>query len=128
MLIINKVIIVPSYYVFTTKVFGVSAHFNEFPTPWELFKTIMLIMVLDDFIYMCLHRMCHEVPAFYEYHKIHHSYNDCASFIGEYCHPMEQIFVNIVSLSLCSSRQPSALVSSRCMLSPTSSGSAISCI
>lgn len=88
--ILNKAIIFPLYIYCLLKLFTVKLDFSRegLPTSWELFSTMIKVQLVDDFVYMWVHRAFHEFPSLYRYHKVHHGWETGISIIGEYCHPV----------------------------------------
>lgn len=62
--------------------------YEGFPTQTEVIKSFIVIFMADDFVYMWLHRIFHEIPALYRYHKVHHEYEAVFCSIGQYAHPV----------------------------------------
>lgn len=96
-LLLNYGVIVPLYFYFGLAIAGVGMRFHDFPSSGEIVGQMVILVLADDFIYMCIHRIFHEVPFLYKFHKIHHEYETVFSGVGQYAHPLEEIFGNLVS-------------------------------
>jgi sterol desaturase/sphingolipid hydroxylase (fatty acid hydroxylase superfamily) len=53
--------------------------------------------IVEDFCFYCTHRLLH-VGFLYKYvHKVHHEFINPVGLSGEYAHPIEFIFGNLLS-------------------------------
>ena len=80
--------------------FKYSYDIESFPGTLQLIRTIILVMFIDDFLYMIIHRLFHDVKFLYKFHKVHHEYDSPFSMIGEYAHPVEQVLANILPATI----------------------------
>lgn len=85
--LINHLIVFPLYVYIGLITVGVGFTFDNFPTHWELIKSIALVMMADDFLYMWIHRLLHH-PKLYRFHKMHHEYDSVFSYITQFAHPV----------------------------------------
>lgn len=99
-LMLNYWIVYPLFVITGIMAAGVGLRFDDFPSHLQVLKNFAIILLADDIIYMYFHRAFHEVPGLYKYHKIHHEYEKNFSLIGQYCHPLEQLVGNIVTINL----------------------------
>jgi sterol desaturase/sphingolipid hydroxylase (fatty acid hydroxylase superfamily) len=97
-LLLNFGVIAPLYVAFGLFLADVDMKFEGFPSHAEIVKQTAIILVVDDFLYMCLHRIFHEVPFLYRYHKVHHEYDSVFSMLGQYAHPVEEVLGNLVRI------------------------------
>lgn len=51
-------------------------------------------------LHTLLHWLFHVYPSLYKYHKVHHEYDSVYTIMGQYNHPIEQIFVHLVMINL----------------------------
>ena len=58
-----------------------------------IYKSIGIILI-EEFLFYHLHRLFHH-KLLYKYHKMHHSIHAPIAVSTIYCHPLENIFVNI---------------------------------
>jgi sterol desaturase/sphingolipid hydroxylase (fatty acid hydroxylase superfamily) len=94
--LINHLLVNPGYMCLGFYLAGPRMRFEGFPTHGEIIKFFIVALVADDFIFMILHRIFHEVPFLYKFHKVHHEYESVISPMALYAHPVEQIFANLV--------------------------------
>lgn len=74
---------------------------------------MIILLLANDFIYMCIHRILHQVPFLYKFHKVHHEYDTVFSALGQYAHPVEEVLGNLVIICLFRSLDPQCLPSIR---------------
>lgn len=94
--IINYFLIIPGYFALGLYLAGTRLRYDGFPSHAEIYKTFLFVIVVDDFLFMLMHRLFHVVPFLYRFHKLHHEYKVVASFAALYSHPIETIFANLV--------------------------------
>lgn len=73
-LFLNKVIVFPLIIYLTLKLGGTKTRFTDFPSPLEVFLQLIFIIMVEDFFFFWAHKISHEIPFLYKYHKIHHEY------------------------------------------------------
>ena len=80
----NKLIVNPLYLIVMISLFGfkIRCDYESFPSTMELVKQIGVAMLVDDILYMLIHRLFHEIPTLYRFHKIHHEYESTFSMVG----------------------------------------------
>jgi sterol desaturase/sphingolipid hydroxylase (fatty acid hydroxylase superfamily) len=54
----------------------------------------------DNYFYLVAHRLFHQIPWLYSFHKFHHEYDSVFSLILQHVNPVEGIFANLVSFDL----------------------------
>lgn len=72
----------------------------ELPAYTELLPQIVFCMLCEDFLFYWSHRFLHSDKLYGKIHKMHHEFKQTISISGEYAHPIEYIFGNIVPTSL----------------------------
>jgi sterol desaturase/sphingolipid hydroxylase (fatty acid hydroxylase superfamily) len=95
--LINHLIVNPLYMSFIFLIAGSRSSYEGFPTHWEIIKFFAIAIVIDDFLYMLIHRLFHEVPSLYRYHKVHHEYESVFAYMNLYAHPVEHVIGNLVN-------------------------------
>jgi sterol desaturase/sphingolipid hydroxylase (fatty acid hydroxylase superfamily) len=78
---------------------GSRMKFEGFPTHYEIVRWFAIALIADDFIYMIVHRLFHDIPFLYKFHKVHHEYESVFCFISQYAHPVEHVLGNWVAHS-----------------------------
>lgn len=69
-LFLNYGLIVPLYFYSGLAIAGVGMRFHGCSSSGEIVQQLAIILLADHFIYKCFHRILHEVPYFYKFHKI----------------------------------------------------------
>jgi sterol desaturase/sphingolipid hydroxylase (fatty acid hydroxylase superfamily) len=90
-------VVIPLYICGGMLISGPKMRMEGFPSHYEIISTFFFLLVIDDFLFMWVHRLMHEVPSIYKYHKLHHEYKTVASYTALYFHPVEELFNLIVS-------------------------------
>lgn len=121
-LLLNNLVVFPLYIYTGLKLAGSKMRFDNFPTPFEMIQSFLILMVVDDFVFMCFHGMFHKVPFLYRFHKIHHEYSSVFSGIGQYAHPFELVMGMSVLCILFSSLPQLLSPFTTCISSPWSFG------
>jgi len=78
-------------------VFGYIApglYHTESETLWSLTYKMAGVVFIEEFLFYHLHRLFHH-RKMYKFHKMHHSIHAPIAVSTIYCHPLENIFVNI---------------------------------
>eukprot|EP01063_Lacrimia_lanifica_P011986 TRINITY_DN18632_c0_g1_i1.p2 TRINITY_DN18632_c0_g1~~TRINITY_DN18632_c0_g1_i1.p2 ORF type:complete len:304 (+),score=103.91 TRINITY_DN18632_c0_g1_i1:54-965(+) len=59
------------------------------------------VFLLSDVVFYITHRLCHESTFLYRHiHKLHHQWTETYAINAAACHPLEQWFVNVHTISL----------------------------
>ena len=95
---VNYWIVYPLFVIVGIMLAGAGLKFDGFPTHLQIIKNFIIVMFADDIIYMYIHRAFHEIPGLYKYHKQHHEYEKNFTLVSQYCHPIEQLVGNIVTI------------------------------
>lgn len=69
---------------------------NLAPFLTGLLPQILLMMLIEDFIFFTFHRLLH-TPTLYKYHKVHHEFNTTVSIAGLHFHVVEFFLIQSVS-------------------------------
>jgi sterol desaturase/sphingolipid hydroxylase (fatty acid hydroxylase superfamily) len=77
-------------YACLTRLFGTHAQIEESTTVWVAVAVVVTIGV--DFATFYTHYLFHKVPAFWEFHKVHHSAEFLTPISNKRMHPFEVIF------------------------------------
>jgi sterol desaturase/sphingolipid hydroxylase (fatty acid hydroxylase superfamily) len=73
---------------------------ESMPSVKEIVFQLIFFMICEDFMFYWCHRTLHH-PKLYPYiHKLHHEYNITVSIAGEYAHPIEALFGNMIPMSI----------------------------
>jgi len=71
--------------------------YDTFPDNIELISQFIFYFLTDDLVAYLTHRFFH-MDFIYPYvHKVHHEYKNSVSFAGEYSHPIEFAFGNLIA-------------------------------
>lgn len=70
----------------------------ELPDSLTIFKQLILVFLTGEVFYYYVHRLLH-TSVFYKYiHKMHHEYITPIGIAALYCHPIEMLFGNTLTL------------------------------
>ena len=86
---VNIFILIPCVVYIKTRLFpdrSMSFSIDEWPTYYESFRDITLMVVLHEFGFYSTHRLLHAVPTLYRYHKIHHEYKQNNVLAAQHFH------------------------------------------
>ena len=65
-------------------------------------QTVLISCFINDHIFdvvnYCIHRILHHKLLYKHIHRIHHEYKWTIAMAGQYSHPLEQLFLNILPL------------------------------
>jgi len=67
--------------------------------PQFLLYRILISLLLVEIVFFYSHKILHH-PYFYKYHRIHHEFIQPCSSSAMYCHPIEAVFCNQLSVTL----------------------------
>jgi sterol desaturase/sphingolipid hydroxylase (fatty acid hydroxylase superfamily) len=95
-IILNEVVVYPMVVYIATSM-TIKQRFIDFPSFWELLSQLLVIYFVEDFFFYWGHRMFHETPLLYRFHKVHHEYDKVFTVATEYFHPVDLILGNVVS-------------------------------
>merc|ERR1712054_161958 len=70
------------------------------PTPIQLVCQLALCVLPDDTWFYWAHRLCHSKWLYAKIHKKHHRFKIPIGICSEFCHPLEDIFVNTASTAI----------------------------
>eukprot|EP00800_Vazella_pourtalesii_P022882 TRINITY_DN9082_c0_g1_i1.p1 TRINITY_DN9082_c0_g1~~TRINITY_DN9082_c0_g1_i1.p1 ORF type:complete len:281 (-),score=35.50 TRINITY_DN9082_c0_g1_i1:212-1054(-) len=73
---------------------------EELPTFQRFVINTILLLVLQDFLFYYLHRLFHYPPLYRAWHKKHHEFTAPVAIASVYAHPVEHVFVNLLSVWL----------------------------
>ena len=79
---------------------GMSVLPEELPTFQRTIFNLILLVVLQDFLFYYSHRLFHYPPLYRAWHKKHHEFTAPVAIAAVYAHPVEHIFVNLLSVWL----------------------------
>ena len=69
------------------------------PSLLSTFKQSVIMIILEDFFFYIFHRIAHCThpwfPIYQNVHKVHHEYNVVLAASSNYCHFLEEVFVNL---------------------------------
>ena len=86
---VNIFILIPCFVYIKTRLFpdrSMSFSIDEWPSYYESFRDITLMVVLHEFGFYSTHRLLHAVPTLYRYHKIHHEYKQNNVLAAQHFH------------------------------------------
>jgi sterol desaturase/sphingolipid hydroxylase (fatty acid hydroxylase superfamily) len=75
-------------------------HSAALPSAWEIIRDVAVCRVLREVSFYYLHRSFHHPRLYAAVHKQHHQFNVTTAFAGQYAHPVEQFFVNLLPVVL----------------------------
>lgn len=71
-------------------------HHNNITTNVQVIQQVLLLGMLYDFIFYCLHRACHQFTFLYRYiHRFHHRHLNTRALNTLDTHPLEHLCVNL---------------------------------
>ena len=73
---------------------------EELPTFQRSILNVALLMLLQDFLFYYSHRLFHYPPLYRAWHKKHHEFTAPVAITAVYAHPVEHVFVNLLSVWL----------------------------
>lgn len=65
-----------------------------------MFTQLLFASLMEDFVFYFSHRLLHTPFLYRHIHKIHHQFIATMSLAGEYAHPMEYLFGNLIPASV----------------------------
>ena len=69
---------------------------ETFPTAWELFRDHVFMLICNDFIFFCIHRLSHTPYLFKNFHKKHHLHYITVTIIAIKNDYMDYLFNAII--------------------------------
>ncbi len=87
----NKAVVFPVMVYLSLSMGGTRTRFQDFPSSWEVFKQLVIVMWVEDFFFYWGHKLSHEIPFLYKYHKVHHENEELFSLAAEYTHPVDYV-------------------------------------
>ena len=79
---------------------GMSVLPEEMPTFQRGILNMVLLLVIQDFLFYYSHRFFHYPPLYRAWHKKHHEFTSPVAIAAVYAHPVEHVFVNLFSVWL----------------------------
>jgi sterol desaturase/sphingolipid hydroxylase (fatty acid hydroxylase superfamily) len=76
-------------------IFGATHHLAALPKPSRVFTDVAFCFLCEDMVLWACHITFHKVPLLWKLHKWHHVWLHPTAIVGIYCHPLEQLFVNM---------------------------------
>ena len=73
---------------------------ESWPTLWEMIWQVVFCSFCEDFMFYCTHRTLHTRWCYKHVHKRHHEYAQPVSIGGEFAHPFESFFGNMLPFYL----------------------------
>ena len=73
------------------------------PRPFSIIGSILSITITNyrsNIAFYCAHRYSHINKDLYEYHKIHHEFNEPIGIRAAYAHPIDFIFGNFIPFAI----------------------------
>eukprot|EP00756_Hemistasia_phaeocysticola_P004276 Hpha_TRINITY_DN12727_c0_g1::TRINITY_DN12727_c0_g1_i2::g.114132::m.114132/K07750/E1.14.13.72, SC4MOL, ERG25; methylsterol monooxygenase len=67
---------------------------DPLPDVLSMFHHFVCAVVSNEVLFYAVHRLFHEIPFLYRFHKQHHTYVGSIGFAAEYAHPLEQVLAN----------------------------------
>ena len=68
----------------------------SWPSLWEMAWQVVFCSFCEDFAFYCSHRLLHTRLLYKYIHKRHHEYTQPVSVGGEFAHPLEFLFGNVI--------------------------------
>ena len=103
MLLVNANVVIVGVILFVDSMGLLERHamsVEELPSALTLALTISFFMLVEDFGFYWTHRMLHHKRIYPHIHKMHHTHKTTVGIAGEYAHPVEYIFSNMLPTSL----------------------------
>jgi len=75
-------------------------HSATLPSVWVVLRDVFVCRVLREVAFYYLHRLAHHPRLYARVHKQHHEFVVTSAFAGQYAHPLEQFFVNLLPVAL----------------------------
>ncbi|KAI6646410.1 Fatty acid hydroxylase domain-containing protein 2 [Oopsacas minuta] len=73
---------------------------EELPTFQRFIINMILLLVMQDFLFYYMHRLFHYPPLYRAWHKKHHEFTAPVAIASVYAHPVEHVFVNLLTVWL----------------------------
>jgi methylsterol monooxygenase len=80
------------------KALPISVDWHHVPSAWEILVQIMVARVIREFLRYWVHRGMHMAPYYKWIHKKHHEYKYPFSLVGEYAHPLDNLFHGVIPI------------------------------
>ena len=71
-LFVNKGVVFPVLIFVSIRLGGTRTRFVDFPSPWEVFGQLLVVIMVEDFFFYWAHKLAHDIGFLYRFHKIHH--------------------------------------------------------
>lgn len=102
-LIFNGNVMIPAV-VYTVDQMGMLDHFDTsietLPDAKTIALSITFFMLVEDFFFYWAHRFLHWKVIYPYFHKMHHIHSTTVGISGEYAHPVDFIFSNMLPTSI----------------------------
>lgn len=68
---------------------------EKWPSPLTIFLQFCFFLIIEDFIFYCVHRTFHH-PKLYPWHKQHHEFTQVVGPAAQYSHPVDHFFTGLI--------------------------------
>jgi len=99
---INNFVLLPLFFIpdFISNSSPLRLDRESFPTYTEIVIQMATCMLIEDFIFYCMHSLLHTKYFYSKIHKVHHEYVESVAISATYSHFLEYILGNILPSSV----------------------------